>query len=83
MEDNKSISYLAFESIQTRNERQSRRKDIIILILIVAILISNLAWLYAWTQYDYTSTETTYTQDGEGINVIGDSNDVTDESSKN
>lgn len=81
--DHKDVPYIVFESIQTRNEKQSRRKDFIILILIVVILINNLVFQYAWTQYDYTSTETTYTQDGEGINVIGDSNDVTDKDSKN
>ena len=38
------------------------------------------AWVQAWSEYDYTSSETTtevvYTQDGQGVNIIGDGNGV-------
>lgn len=79
MDDKKNVSYLVFESVTTRNERHSRRLIIALIISIILIFLSNAIWLYAWCQYDYSSSEstTTYTQDSEGINIIGDSNDVT------
>lgn len=40
-----------------------------VILLVVLLAASNFAWLYAWTQYDYVSD--TYTQDGEGVNMIG------------
>ena len=85
MEDKKSVSYLVFESITARNERHTKRLTIALVISIILIFMSNALWLYAWMQYDYSSTEsttTTYTQDSNGINVIGDSNDVTKQDNK-
>lgn len=80
MEDKKSVSYLAFESITARNERHTKRLIIALVISIILIFLSNALWLYAWMQYDYSSTEskttTTYTQDSSGINIIGDDNNV-------
>lgn len=40
------------------------------LIAIILLFLSNLAWLYAWMQYDYVSEEISYMQDGEGLNNI-------------
>lgn len=74
----KSIPYIAFEAAQARSERYIKR---LIIALIVSILIgfaTNLAWLYAWNQYDYESESITrtYVQDGEGLNIFGNSNEV-------
>ena len=35
-------------------------------------------WLYAWMQYDYSgySNSQDYSQDGEGLNIIGSGNGV-------
>jgi hypothetical protein len=38
------------------------------------IVASNLAWLYVWNSYEYVGDSTTYSQDGEGVNIIGDEN---------
>ena len=75
MED-KNIPYIVFESTQAKNERTVKRLVIALFISIVLIFASNALWLYAWCQYDYESgTETTtYTQDGGGMNIIGDNN---------
>ena len=81
----KSVSYLSFESEMARNERHVKRLIIALVISIILIFASNALWLYAWLQYDYSSTEsttTTYTQDSNGINIIGDSNDVTKQDNK-
>ena len=48
----------------------------IVIVCICLIFASNAAWICAWMQYDYSSEETIYQQDGEGTNIIGDSNEV-------
>lgn len=81
MDDLKLIPYVAFEAAEARAERSIKRLVIALIISIVVGLITNLAWLYCWNQYDYDyESETvtrTYVQDGEGLNIIGDSNEVT------
>lgn len=81
----KSVSYIVLESEMARNERHVKRLIIALVISIILIFASNALWLYAWLQYDYSSSEsttTTYTQDSNGINIIGDSNDVTKQDNK-
>lgn len=79
---NNSVPYIVYESAQAKNERVVKRLVIALVIAIGLMFASNMAWLYMWTSYDYEGTETTttYTQDGEGTNIIGDSNEVTNES---
>lgn len=69
-EKNRDISYLLFEATQARNERTVKKLIIALIIAIALIFASNAIWLYAWLQYDYSSTDTSYWQDGEGINAI-------------
>lgn len=78
----KDIPYIVFESVQTKNDILVRRLVKALVLAIILLFISNAAWLYAWCQYDYTGTETTYTQYGKGVNIIGDSN-VTEQDSEN
>ena len=80
--DNNNVPYIVYEGAQAKNERTVKRLVIALVIAIALIFASNMAWLYVWSSYEYTGTETTttYTQDGEGTNIIGDSNEVTDES---
>ena len=76
------IPYIAYESALARNERTAKRLIVSLIICILLLMISNLAWLYAWCQFEYvaedTTTTTTVTQDGEGQNVYGDNNRVND-----
>ena len=51
------MSRIAFERMQSKDERNDRWRNIIIIILIVLLAATNAAWLYAWNQYDYTDTE--------------------------
>ena len=71
-----SVPFVVHESAQARNERTVKR-------LVIAIIVLALLWfatigigIYAWMQYDYTGEETVtdYTQDGEGLNIIGNRN---------
>lgn len=75
-ENRQTVPYIVHESAMARSERHIRRLAIALIVAIIMIAVCNLAWLYAWMQYDYESTETvtTYQQDGNGLNLIGDRN---------
>lgn len=79
-ENIRSVPYVAFEAAQARSERYIKRLIIALIFSILVGFCSNLAWLYVWNQYDYeseTTTETrTYTQDGKGLNIIGNLSEV-------
>lgn len=68
------VPFIVHESAMVRNERTVKRLVIALIIAIALLFAANAAWLLAWTQYDYTSEETVYTQDGDGLNIIGSSN---------
>lgn len=70
------VPYIIHESHVARMERANKRLAIIAMVLILALFLTNSAWLWAWMQYDYVSEEYVYQQDGEGLNIIGDSNEV-------
>lgn len=75
MNDEKmSIPYIAFEGELARAERHIKRLWIVNIILIIALIVCNAAYLWYLSLYDFSSYD--YEQ-GDGINVIGDSNGVT------
>lgn len=71
-----SISVAAHETAMAREERRNKRQIIVTIVLIVALVITNLAWLITFNQYDFSTELYDYTQDGRGINIIGDDNEV-------
>ena len=71
-----SVPYIVHESAMARMERQVKRGWIALIVSVCLLFASNAAWLYAWCQYDYSGEEIIYQQDGEGTNIIGDSNEV-------
>ena len=58
------------ESTGARWERTVKRLITLVIISLVLLFASNAFWLYAWLQYDYTSEEAVYEQDGNGVNNI-------------
>lgn len=76
-----TVPYIVHEGIMARHERMMRRLVIALLISVALIFASNAIWLYAWSQYDYTSSSSTNTVkiDGkDGIaNYIGNDGDIT------
>ena len=74
--ENITMSRYAFESMQAKDERNDRWRNIIIIILIVLLAATNGAWLYAWNQYDYTSTQTEVNADNGTANYIGRDGDI-------
>ena len=71
-----TVPYIVYESAMGRAERQAKRLVIALIMTIVLLFMSNGLWLYHWMQFDYiTETESTvYSQDGEGLNMIGEFN---------
>ena len=85
MEDLKVVPYVVLEAVEARSERIIKRLIIVLVISIIVNLLSNFGWLYVWNQYEYegTSETRTYVQDGMGLNIIGNSNEVTDGAGSN
>ena len=75
MEDCKMpVPYVVYESTAARFERTVKRLIMSLVISIIMLCISNLAWLYVWNSYDYESTQVMVDSENEGnANYIGNS----------
>ena len=85
-ENRVQVDFVVFESIMARNERQIKRMWVVIIVMaavvvaaIGALLLQHKYYLDYLSQYDFESTsyEYEYSQDGKGLNIMGDSNEVT------
>ena len=75
--DNFTIPYIVFESSMARAERQTKRLTIALVITVILMIASNLAWLYMWNSYEYVG-ESSISVEGEGnANYIGNDGDIT------
>lgn len=77
--DNIVMSRIAFERMQSKDERNDRWRNIIIILLIVLLVATNAMWLWAWNQYDYVDEYSEIEMDtGEGgdNNYIGNNGDI-------
>lgn len=70
------VPYIVYESSLSRAERNFRRMFWAFIAVLIALFITNAAWIYCWQQYDYSSTSTDIVQDGQGLNIVGDRNMV-------
>ena len=77
-----TIPWKVYEKTCVMNEVREKRKDriIVILIIILSVMIvlfavNNAMWLYYWNQYEYidedSSIDIDASQDGGGVNIIG------------
>ena len=75
--DNIIMSRIAFERMQSKDERNDKWRNIIIVLLIVLLVATNGMWLWAWNQYDYVE-EYAEVDAGEGgnANFIGHNGDI-------
>lgn len=75
------ISVAAHETAMAREDRKQKRLVLALIVSIVlgllALVGTNVAWLVTWNNYDFVSEQTEVVQDGTGINLIGDQNEVT------
>ena len=69
-----SVPYIVHESEMARSERNIKRLWVALIIAVVFIAATNAAWLLYISQYDFIGYE--YSQDGEGVNIIGNENEV-------
>lgn len=63
-----------YEGAQARLERSNKRLWVLAIILIAALILSNVAWIVYESQFETVSETTTQieaTQDGNGVNIIG------------
>lgn len=68
--EHEQVPYIVYEGAEARAERHIKRLIVALILTVVLLFASNAFWLYEWTQYDYSSTETEYQQDGQGTNII-------------
>ena len=76
MEDNKMISYLAFESMASRQERTIKRIWILCIALQIALVGSNIGWICYENQFEEISVtqEVEATANGSSdlnVNTVG------------
>ena len=71
-----SVPYIVYEGSEARAERHIKRLIIALIVVVTMLFATNLTWLWVWQQYEVVDTEVTYSQDGEGTNVIGAGNEV-------
>lgn len=77
-----TVSYIVYEAAQARAERQIRRQGITIIVISVLAIIAIFLTAYlidkGWRDYfsECDIMNYDYSQDGEGVNIVGDSNGV-------
>jgi multidrug resistance efflux pump len=73
----------AHETIMSREDKKNRRLIWVVVLLIVALVATNIAWLVTWNSYDFVTETEEVNQDGAGINIYGDENEVTQHGTEN
>lgn len=74
--EHKDVPYIVYEGMSARNERTIKRLIVALVVAVILIFASNMAWLYYESLYETM----TYQQDGDGFNnvVTGQQGDVDD-----
>ena len=67
MEDyRKDVPYIVYESEAARHERTVKRLLMALLITMLLMVGTNMAWLYVWNQYDFSSESYTIENHDDG-----------------
>jgi hypothetical protein len=74
-ENKPDVPYIVFEGEMARAERYIKRLWIALIIAIICVLASNVAWLLYISQYDFESYEVVAEGDGHA-NYIGQDGDI-------
>lgn len=74
--ENKAVPYIVYESESARHERTVKRFIIALIVAFALLFASNVAWLYAWMQYDYSSEEIVVDAQDGTANYIGHDGDI-------
>lgn len=66
------VPYIVYEGTMARFERTIKRLIIVIIVAVVTLFASNMAWLYVWNSYDYEDTSIVVDGESKGnANYIG------------
>lgn len=74
-----TISYSAYQMAQANNRKNIRNIIIALIVAIVMIFGTNLAWLLVWNSYEFYGEETIVeldSNDGGNANYIGNNGDI-------
>ncbi len=76
---NVTVPYVAHESAMARSERHNKRLWIVILVLIVALIGTNLAWIIYNSQFETVEESAVVEQENSNgdNNYIGNDGDIT------
>lgn len=66
----KDVPYIVYESESARHERTVKRLLTALLVAVLMIVVSNLAWLWVWNQYDFVSESYTVETDEGNSNIL-------------
>lgn len=69
--EKKSVPYIVHESAMARMERQLKRSWILCIVMFLAFVASNAAWIYYESQFEDIVTTIEAEQDGAGTNIVG------------
>lgn len=73
-----TVPYIVFEGSMARSERHIKRLVIALIIAVVMIAVTNIAWLWVWNSYEYVGDTSEISVEGEGnANYIGNDGDIT------
>lgn len=71
-----TVHYIVYESAMARNERHIKRLLISLLITVILLVITNLAWMGMWNSYDYADESVDLSSENGIANYIGDRGDI-------
>lgn len=71
-----TVPYIVYESAMARNERHIKRLLLALLITIVLLVVTNLAWMGMWNSYDYADESVDLNGKNGIANYIGDRGDI-------
>ena len=75
-ENRAEVAYIVYESAMARAERHIKRLIIALVVAIVTLAVTNMLWLYEWSQYDYTGENTIVEARYGTANYIGNDGDI-------
>ena len=81
--DDRGVPYIVHESILARTERTIKRLWILIIILVIALLGTNIAWLYYESQWETVVVTQETAADRNGTAIIYDGVHINGESEAN
>lgn len=69
-----TVDYFVYDDTVSRYERTVKRLWIALIVVVSLFFATNIGWLIYESQFETISYD--YDQDGEGVNIIGDENEV-------